>query len=303
MVIQFKKNEDIDKQLWDNCIANSFNGRVYAMSWYLDAMASGWGAIVTDNYDFIMPLPIRKKWGFAYIFQPAFTQQLGIFSSKRVTTSIANEFIGKIKLHFNYAEINFNSENILAETNELILKKNFLLPLNSSYLDLQKSFSRSAKRNICKAIKCNIEIEESNDCSILMQLHRERYGYKFATKNEFVVLETLLNKAKQNGMAYFFYAKKLNGNYIASSGYLLFKNRIIFLINGNLTEGLETGATHLLKNYVLKKFANTDLIMDFEGSDTEAFARFYEQYGAKNLDSYPFLKFNNLPQIIKIFKR
>ena len=303
MIVTYKKNSEINKELWDKTISNAPNARIYALAWYLDAMCENWSAIVSADYNFIMPLPIRKKWGINYIFQPAFTQQLGIFSSKEITTEIADIFIEKIKQHFKYGEINFNAANHLTNTNNFEVRKNYLLPLKDTYENLKKSFSRSAIRNINKAIQHHIQIEESKDCSILIQLHLERYGYQFATKKEFVALKNLLNKASEKQMAYFFYAKNTNGKFIASSGYLQFKDRVIFLINGNIAEALETGATHLLKNYAIEKFANKNIVMDFEGSDTTAFARFYEQYGAKDLDNYPFLKFNNLPTIIKLLKK
>jgi len=34
---------------------------------------------VFEDYKFIMPLPHKKRWGFTFVYQPLFTQQLGIF--------------------------------------------------------------------------------------------------------------------------------------------------------------------------------------------------------------------------------
>ena len=303
MLLELLRNKDIDKAKWDDCISNAANGRIYALSWYLDIMCPTWSAIVTEDYKSIMPLPVKRKWGFPYIFQPAFTQQIGIFSRENCSEEVIDTFIKEIKRNFNYAEINFNSQNVLGANLQHKIKKNYLLPLDDTYENLQKAFSRSANRNIGKAIKNNIVIEESNDCTPLINLHKQRYANTVSNKEDLASLEKLLQKATQNKMAHFFYASNAAGKYIASSGYLIFKDRVIFLVNGNIKEGLESGATHLLKDRAIKKFSNQELIMDFEGSETASFARFYEQYGAKNLDVYSFYKHNQLPFPLKFFKK
>jgi hypothetical protein len=43
--------------------------------------------------------------------------------------------------------------------------------------------------------------------------------------------------------------------------------------------------------------------MDFEGSDNPKFAKFYEQFGAKDIEYYPVLVNNKLPWPIKYLKR
>ncbi len=45
-------------------------------------MAAGqWDALVLDDYQAVMPLTWRSKFGIRYLYQPAFTQQTGIFSA------------------------------------------------------------------------------------------------------------------------------------------------------------------------------------------------------------------------------
>ena len=41
-MIVYLKNDEIDREQWDNCIKNSSVTRPYAYSWYLDIMAPGW---------------------------------------------------------------------------------------------------------------------------------------------------------------------------------------------------------------------------------------------------------------------
>ena len=91
--IRYVKRKDIDAQKWDECISNSPNGIIYAYVFYLDCMADQWDALVYNDYEAIMPLTWRKKYGVAYLYQPFFTQQSGIFSQQPVTASIIAAFL------------------------------------------------------------------------------------------------------------------------------------------------------------------------------------------------------------------
>src|SRR3954451_22070460 len=69
----------IDKQKWDECLYSSAMPFIYASSAYLDHMADNWSGIVGNDYDLIMPVPWRKKYGIKYVYTVPFVQQLGLF--------------------------------------------------------------------------------------------------------------------------------------------------------------------------------------------------------------------------------
>ena len=52
----------------------------------------------------------------------------------------------------------------------------------------------------------------------------------------------------------------------------------------------------------IKKYCNSNIILDFEGSDFPEFARFYKQYGA-TAEIYKLVKINKLPWPISLLKR
>lgn len=76
--------DEIDRKKWDACIRQSLNGLIYAETVYLDHMAVNWDGLVLGDYEAVMPLTWKKKWGIKYLYQPAFFQQGGIFSSKKL---------------------------------------------------------------------------------------------------------------------------------------------------------------------------------------------------------------------------
>ena len=71
----------------------------------------GWEALISENYEYIMPLPVKSKYKIPYLVQPILTQQLGIFSKNKINENIIEEFIKEIP-YFSY-EINLNEHNPL----------------------------------------------------------------------------------------------------------------------------------------------------------------------------------------------
>ena len=86
-MIQHLKHDQIDKWKWDETIKHSFNGTIYAYSWYLDIVCPGWEALIKNDHEYVMPLTAGKKYGVDYIYPPFFSQQLGIFSNSKLNFS------------------------------------------------------------------------------------------------------------------------------------------------------------------------------------------------------------------------
>ena len=74
--IQYILHRDINQQKWDACIAEASKGLVYSYSFYLDATAKNWDALILNDYEAVMPLTWNKKYGIYYLFQPPFTPSL-----------------------------------------------------------------------------------------------------------------------------------------------------------------------------------------------------------------------------------
>src|SRR4051812_43128115 len=128
MLIQYFDHGAIDQVKWNRTLREAKNARVYASSWFLDGICEKWGALIAGDYEYIMPLPFRKKWGIEYIYRPAFTQQLGVFSRQAVSKETVDLFLGEVSKRFKYADLVLNSANPVSDN--VSLRKNYLLALN-----------------------------------------------------------------------------------------------------------------------------------------------------------------------------
>jgi len=302
MQIEILPSHKIDKQKWDDCIKNSCNPLIYATSVYLDCMADNWDGLILNDYEAVMPLPWRKKYFIKYIYTPAFTQQLGIFSNFSLNENIINIFLKNIPGDFKYIEINCHSG--MKMLNWLVQNgKNYLLDILGSYEEIKKNYSRSAIRNINKAKTSNVSIRTDVNSNLIIQLHQKRFSNNIGvTQKDYNKFSLLANALKSANACYTFGAF-MQQQLIAGSIYFLYKNRVVFIFNGNSKESLVNGATHLLKDEAIKFFANKVEYMDFEGSNNPDFARFYQQYGAKNYEVYSKIWINRLPKLLQLFKR
>lgn len=293
-MLRLLTHSEINKVKWDETVLTSNHGMIYATSAFLDNMSPDWSALVAGDYETIQPLPIRKKWGFRYVFPPAFSQQLGIISKKELTGHEIASFIQKVKEIVPYAEMNLNHANF-----PIIIphdsRKNYLLDLSNNYAWLQSHFSRSALRNIKKSEQNGIRIQTIAHPDLIIDMHRKRFKDHIGAKPvDYDNLLTWLHTVQKKEMLYCLAAFDASSNMIAGSVFILFKNRITFLLNGNSQESLKLGATHALLDRCIQTYAGSPMIIDFEGSDHPEFARFYEQYGATP-EYYPFVKLNRLP--------
>lgn len=300
--ITYLKNSEISKSKWDRCITNSDNGLIYSTAIFLDNMATDWDALVLDDYLAVMPLPFRKKYGIYYVYPPPFSQQIGITTTIKITADLIHHFLRSIPAKFRYVEMNFNATNIFIFKNEK-QRNNYYLSLLASFETLKKGFSRSALRNVKKAADENITVQENIATADIIQMHRQRFNDKVGANTEdYSRLQKLFLNLQSGGMLFTLGAFNADKKLIAGSIYFVYKNRIIFIINGNTNESLQNGATHLLMHNTIKKYSGNECILDFEGSDFDDFVRFYKQYGAV-VEEYKLIKINRLPWPISLLKK
>ncbi len=241
--------------------------------------------------------------GFNYLYQPLFTQQLGIFSSLPVSFAVSNDFLNAIPSKFKLIEINLNSFNPAAGNKFVASKRlNFEMDLSLSYEEIRKFYSDNQKRNINKAKKNELKINQP-DISEVISLFKNDRGLKVERmKNEsFELLRRLYSALKQKGISYI--RGVSDGSQTICGGiFIQTEYRIIFLFSGNTVIGKSSGAMSFLIDSVIQENSNKKIILDFEGSNDLGLARYYSSFGSIE-HVYLHLKKNTLPFPVRLFKR
>ena len=178
MEITYLKHHQIDKQKWNAAVENAHNGLTYALSWFLDIVSPNWEALVVGDYDYIMPLPWRKKLGVKYLFQPIFIQQLGIFSEKEITIQIVNEFVKELTSFYKLIDIQLNYANPNSASNDFILRNTQLIDMSKPYDERYVNYKKNHSKNITKISNRGLIINYEGKIQDFIKLTRDMFVKK-----------------------------------------------------------------------------------------------------------------------------
>lgn len=301
-MIQYIKHDDIDFLKWDECINNSINGIFYAYSWYLDICTESWDALVEDDYSAVMPLPVKKKAGIKYIYQPFFTQQLGVFSTHSLTEGVTIRFLEALPKNIRYAYFNLNTFNQLPQKHPFIAGKGITheLDLISEYQQLYSGYSTNLKRNIKKAQKSGVYITSHarpEEIIATFRQNNERYKVAYLDK-DYMQLKHLIYSGMHKGMVDLKAAYSANNNFCAGIVFFKSHQKAVWLFSGANHEARQNGAMSMLVDDFIHENAGTELVLDFEGSLNPNLARFYRAFGSE-VCVFLQIRINNMPCIVK----
>lgn len=297
--IEILGSHQVDKNAWDACIQKSASGLIYACTDYLDNLADNWCGIVINDYESVLPVPYRKKFGIKYCYDVPFMQQLGLFSPKY--TEVDQELLNCIFSIVPYGDYNFNFLNQPAKGS--CVHHNYVISLQDDYAVIEKKFSKDIPFYIARSQKTGLVYQEGS-IEEAMQQFRLLYQRRTPHVNNAIChkFTALANAFSKQGKCL---VRKVTmpDNELCAIVLLLKDNRRIYnIINGIPTAGRETGANYFLFSEVLKEFQQTGLVFDFEGSDIPGVRQFYKKFGGVN-QPYRRLHFNHLPVPLRWLKK
>lgn len=297
--------KEIDIAKWDNCIATAPNGLIYGYSYYLDHMAKQWDGLVLGDYEAVMPLTWNRKYGIVYCYSPPLTPQTGLFG-KIPTTAEKVLLLKKIVSFASYGDCLFNYANKLQYPfGSVTALTNFMITLDKDYATIRNNYNEDLLKNLKKAEKQALVY-----LSGIENIDNTIDGYSFLYGNrtphvkekDYNNFKSLCQLLLQKGQCFIREVKDDQENLLASALLLKDKRRIYNIMNSTTVLGRKKEANHFLIDNILKEFANTNMIFDFDGSDLPGVKQFYEKFGPINQPYYHW-HYNKLPFFVKLFKK
>lgn len=304
MAIRYLEHSKINKQAWDNCIQQSFNGIIYAYSWYLDVVCPNWEALVEDEYKSIMPLTKAVKYKFHYLYQPFFTQQLGVFSVDKLSEEKINSFLQFIPEKYKFIEINLNTYNKFSSSNfEIKTSITYEMDLIKAYQNHYFQYSENLCRNLKKAEKQKLEISKEASAREIINMFRQNRGRGIDTlkSKHYEILEHLIHDAIGRGRGQIWGVKTRESKLCAGAFFVESNGKVIFLFSASNSHAKINGAMAFLIDRFIFENAQRNLVLDFEGSNDIGLGRFYNSFGAKKC-LYLQIRKNKLPLLVKWMK-
>ena len=298
--IRYVKREELNLTKYDNCIDHSPNGLLYAYSFYLDKMAGKWDALVLNDYEAVMPLVWNSKWGIKYLYQPPFTQQLGVFSFLPVTHSLLHTFFQQLERYFKFAEIFINYQNSFDGT---VARQNYILRLNKEYTLIAQQYKPDLVKNLKRCQQFNLEYKEIKDISLILNLYRYHYGKRLPhiKRKSYQQFEKLCLVALDKGSLISRTVVSQKEDIVAGAILIRAKNRMHLLQSVTTHDGRQQEGNHFLIDALIREFSGQDLILDFEGSEIPGIAHFYRNFGSVN-EPYFYFRLNKLSWPLRLFK-
>jgi hypothetical protein len=266
-------------------------------------MSENWDALVLNDYQIVMPLTWKKKYGIHYLYQPYFAASLGLFGNG-ITPEITAQFLQTIPAKFKYWDIYLNAANFFELKNfPLYQRMNYILPLTEGYEILYKNFRDNIKRNVKKAIQLNCVVKKDFPVDNVIALAIEQSNqFSPITQNEYAKFKSLYDLLHIKNQAITYGVYSVRNELLASCVFFFYKKRAYYILVGNHPDGKTIGASHALINGFIQDYAGQDMVLDFEGSNINSLAFFYSSFGAIE-EKYVGLKLNKLPWWMKYFKK
>ena len=291
--MKFIERKAIDSLKWDTRIQQDAIENIFLYSWYLDATAENWGALVSNDYKTILPIPYTIRLGVRQIYQPVFTREVDIIGDDYNWEDVYKY----LQTHFKV--IAFRHQHKLS-LGQPISRKYQYINIGD---DFAAQFKTNAKRLVKKADKV-LEYESSDNMEILIDLFKDNVAHKIESfgENELVHLHQLLNAAINHKKGLLYIAKDNEDNIHAAGFFLFDKTKITYLKGAGTDAAKKSGAMFGLFNYVLNTHQSKFKTLDFGGSEIEGVANFFRKFGASNQEYFSYT-LDNSPFWFKFLKK
>lgn len=271
------KRKDLDLEKYSKAINEALSYRIYAEYWYLDILTNKkWECWVYGDYEVVMPVPLQYKFGFKFVLQPIYCQQLGVFYREEIPDELFREF--EKKLHkCRVRAYHFNEENTERYHPKGEKRVNYILDLNRPYEEIFENYTKHRRKDIRKAERLGVKIVEAQSKENFVGLFLINYPHlNSVVKSEFLsrYLENLLllNKIILCDVL------DESGNLIGAQMFVASGNRVICMGFARDKNRENHNASAFVIDDLIRKFSGQRKLVDFEGSVNPKIADFMEGF-------------------------
>jgi len=301
-MIVYLKNDEIDREQWDNCIINSSASKPYPFSWYLDIMSPGWEALIDDDYDSVFPLPSRVRFGVQYVATPPFIQQLGAFSPDKPPAEAIIEFLDYMPEIFKLTDI-FVNQKIDYPGYKVLEMANHELCLSHRYEIIREGYTDECCKLIVSASKKSRRISDNITPEELVGLAVANRGPGIGRvkKSDFSRLVKLMHHCLNTGKGRIAGVKAPGKKLVYGIFMTQIRSALTIILEGRTRESNENNTAYYVIDEIIKANAGTPAILDFAGMSGKISGAVAKSFGAVAIPYYRIYR-NRLFRPVRIMK-
>lgn len=301
MKVEYLKYNQIDFAKWDNCVTNSFSGDISGYSWYLDVLYDEWDALVLDDYEVIMPLPVNKLFSFSYVKQSNLALKTGLFYQKSPQSNTIDIFFDSIPSKIKSIDIDIENFSPKEKTLKISEKHLYQLDLIPKYTEIYQKFSPAIKAALNSPDTLKISFQKGATVNNIIDfiIKTSSPGKNYIDKTR-LFIATILRK--KHGEIYTAYDS--NNNMCAAAIFIgsHYKINMIELYSYKTDFG-KKATIAIIDNY-LKTNAEKPLTFVFPDTQNPALSSIYKEFGGseKIISNIKISRFNYLFKILDKIK-
>ena len=279
----------IDFEKYLACIRSSSQYKIYAEPEYLNIVTQNkWDCYIYGNYEAVMPIPFKFKYGLKVVAMPVFCQQLGVFGD--VSDVIFKAFEAKLHLTTFCQSYQFSDHDSRQFKPHGVLCDNFILNFDNDYDKIFGDYKKDRKKDVRRMSKFDDFqiVDNINLPDYLKHLgnvypHLSKY-YENEITSQLIDYFSRTNRAVFSGI-------EVGGVLISSFLMVNTGDSFLLLLSSKDVSKEYKGAFAYLIDSFVKKNANTKYLLDFEGSSIKSIADYNKSFGAI---SQPYTRYRSL---------
>lgn len=290
--MKFIESTHIDKEVWSDLTINH-STHFFSETNYLDAVAENWGAYVKGNYEAVLVIPYRVKFGLKWVYLPLFYR-----SSEWVgnwTEEEKEEIKSRLLKDFNGGNIAFEESNV--DTSDFFYQ---VIHPNQEH---RTNYNKLATRMLKKAQHSELKQTNELHLDVFVKLIAKELQAKVGVWDEegIAVFKNLVNNyAKDDKLK--FYGAILHGELVGGIVTLISNNRILYLKGTATIEAKKMGAIYMVMDAAIHDAMQKKCTFDFGGSRVDGVARFNYNLGGTDVH-YQNMVWDNFPFWFRLMKR
>jgi hypothetical protein len=255
-------------------------------------MAVNWDALIIGDYEAVLPLPWKKKFGIYYLYTPRFTSPLAVYGQIPASIELKH-MLNQVPQKFRLWDLNLTND-LSAFSASAVKRKNHLLHLLPSYDKLRKNYRASYRNLLNQAEEAGQHVSKEISIETIIRLTAGKKNISGTRSEDYTRFRKLFKLLEEKGQAVCYGNYNPSKDLIGAAVFFTSENRIYYMLAWNNEEGRQKGASHQLIDAIIQQNAGKDIWIDFEGSDIPGIAFFFEGFGAQS-EYYYYLRENRLP--------
>ncbi|OAV45395.1 hypothetical protein [Lewinella sp. 4G2] len=269
----------LDDGRWNAAIENDVSRLPYGYTWWLDAvMGENWEALVYGDYRAVLPLPYsRSLLGLKQISRPAFTQQIGPWGE--LTEASVGSLLNAIPKKVLKLDVGLSEAVKAAHVPSHFAVKertNQIVDMDKDYTDIHAHYGRTLRKILRRYEGSTIQRIGKEKIIDVYQKHlAEKAGLN---DQHFVIMHRLMTAYEREAGPRFFGLHAPDDGLQALGFFPDHRGRVINLFAASTEAGYDHDGMARLLDGIIRREVGPDKLLDFEGSDIEGIAKFFNRF-------------------------